>query len=256
MSRPIICILQARTGSTRLPRKVLTDLLGKPMIERQIERLRRCRTIDGIVLATTDRSEDRPLLELAERLGLVAFAGSLHDVLDRYTQAARRHGAATVVRVTGDCPLLDPAIVDATVSLFLSGGLDYASTGAMFPDGLDTEAFSAAALETAWREARLASEREHVTPFIWKRPERFRIAALPAERDLSAKRWTVDEPRDLEFVRAVYERLGRDGAPFGMAEVLALLEREPGLESLNTGIVRNAGYLKSLAEDAATGDAP
>lgn len=254
MSRPVVCILQARTGSTRLPRKVLLDVLGKPMLQRQIERLRLCAALDRIVLATTDLDEDRPLLALAGQLGIPAFAGSPDDVLDRYTRAARAQGAATVVRVTGDCPLIDPSVVGATVALYLRGDLDYASTGSVYPDGLDTEVFSAAALETAWREAGLSSEREHVTPFIWKNPARFRTATLPADRDLSAKRWTVDEPRDLEFVRAVFARLG--GAPFGMPEILALLEREPALEALNAGITRNAGYRKSLAEDQPIGGPP
>jgi spore coat polysaccharide biosynthesis protein SpsF len=221
------------------------------MLERQLERLSRCRKVSHWIVATTTLAEDEAILALATRLGVTGFAGSTEDVLDRYYQAARTTGAETIVRVTGDCPLIDPALTDAAVEL-LASGLDYASVGDRYPDGLDSEVFSAEALATAWREARLKSEREHVTPFLWKQPERFRIGTLMPERDLSAHRWTVDEPCDLDFVTAVYQRL-YDGAdkPFGLSEVLALLEREPGLREINQGIARNAGYAKSLAEDRA-----
>src|SRR5581483_9022806 len=151
-------ILQARVSSARLPGKVLLDLAGKPMLERQIERLRYCRTFDEILLATTTHAEDDPIAELAERLRLRLYRGSLEDVLDRFYQAAKWTGAGTVVRITGDCPMIDPLICDETVALYQTSGADYASTGMRLPDGLDTEVFSFSALETAWKEARLASE--------------------------------------------------------------------------------------------------
>lgn len=248
MSRTV-AIVQARLGSRRLPGKVLADLEGKPMLARQFERLARCKTLDQLLLATTTEPSDEPVAALASSLGLATYRGSLDDVLDRYYQAAKAARAGTVVRITADCPLIDPVVSDDTVRLYRSGGLDYASTGSLYPDGLDTEVFSFQALETAWREARLASEREHVTPFIYKNPDRFRIKTMTPERDLSAQRWTVDEPADLEFVRQVYRRLYRPGGVFLMKDVLELLEREPGLRALNEGIGRNEGYAKSLAED-------
>lgn len=248
MSRTV-AILQARMGSRRLPGKVMADVEGRPMLECQIERLKHCKTLDHIVLATTTEAADEPVAELASRLGVVAYRGSSDDVLDRYYHAARTSQAETVVRITADCPLIDPPVSDETVSLYLSGGLDYASTGTLYPDGLDTEVFSFQALETAWKEARLSSEREHVTPFIHKNHGRFRIKTLTPERDHSGQRWTVDEPADLEFVRQVYRRLYHPNRLFVMKDILELLEREPSLRELNKGIGRNEGYAKSLAED-------
>lgn len=244
-----LAIVQARLGSTRLPGKVLRPLLGKPMLERQLERLRSCRRLEGVVLATTRLDEDKPLLDLAAKLSIPSYAGSPDDVLDRYYQAARANGAKTIARITADCPMIDPSITDSVVELFESTGADHASTGTRFPDGLDTEVFSFRALEAAWNEANLASEREHVTPFIWKQPARFKLATLSPDVDRSHMRWTVDEPRDFAFVTAVYERLHRDGQIFTMQDVLALLQAEPSLAALNGGIVRNEGYAKSLSRD-------
>lgn len=252
--RPVVCIIQARMNSRRLPGKVLADLEGKPMLERQVERLKHCGTLDALMLATTTEPADQPLEALAARLGLATHRGSLDDVLDRYYHAARAARARTIVRITADCPLIDPRVTDETVRLYLAGGLDYASTGHHYPDGLDTEVFSFEALETSWREARLASEREHVTPFIHKNPRRFRVKMLAPERDLSALRWTVDEPADLELVRRIYRRLYRPGELFGMEQILELLEREPSLREVNRGIGRNEGYAKSLAEDRVVKD--
>lgn len=248
MSRTV-AIISARLSSTRLPGKVLLDLLGKPMLERQIERLKFCRNLSDIVLATTTLPEDAEILTLAARLGLPSYAGSPDDVLDRYYQAAKRSGVSVIARITADCPMIDPDVTDSVVELFARGRLDHASTGDRFPDGLDTEVFSFAALKIAWEEAALTSEREHVTPFIWKNPGRFKLAALAPKENLSSLRWTVDEPRDFVFVETIYKRLHREGHAFGMADVLALLEKEPTLAEINGGILRNEGYAKSLAHD-------
>ncbi|MBI4789816.1 MAG: glycosyltransferase family protein [Chloroflexi bacterium] len=247
-----IVILQARMGSTRLPGKVMADLLGKPLLARVIERAQMIPGIDRVVVATTTAERDRPLLDLAKEYHAEGFAGSEDDVLDRYYQAARQVGAEVVVRLTADCPLLDPDVSARVLARFLQGDVDYVcnTLPPTFPDGLDTEAFSFAALGRAWREARLTSEREHVTPYIWNHPAEFRIANVTHAVDLSRLRWTVDEPQDLEFVRAVYARLHCDGnPPFGMNDVLALLAREPTLTRINTGFARNEGYAKSLRED-------
>jgi spore coat polysaccharide biosynthesis protein SpsF len=247
-----IAILQARTASTRLPGKVMAELLGRPLLARVIERAQAIRGIDQIVVATTIAERDRPLLDLAKSSGAEAFAGSENDVLDRYYQAAQAFDAETLVRLTADCPLLDPAVSERVLVRFRQGDVDYAcnTLPPTFPDGLDTEVFSFAALEQAWQKAKLVSEREHVTPYIWKNPAKFRQANVANDVDLSALRWTVDEPQDLEFVQAVYSHLHHEDAPpFGMADVLALLERQPDLCNINVGIARNEGLAKSLRED-------
>ncbi len=249
----VTAIIQARMGSHRFPGKVLADLAGAPLLARMIERVRAARTLEAIVVATPAGEADAPLRALAARLGVACFAGSEDDVLARYAGAAAQVGADPIVRLTADCPLVDPELVDACVMHFRSGGHDHVSLGGEFPDGLDTEVIAAAALARAAAEARLASEREHVTPYIWKHPARFRCATVPFPEPRGGCRWTVDEPRDLEFVRAVYARLHRPGHVFGWREVVALCAREPGLAALNAGIERNAGYRRSLEQDAVEG---
>jgi spore coat polysaccharide biosynthesis protein SpsF len=248
-----IAILQARLGSTRLPAKVIADVCGKPLLARVVERTRRIPGIDQVVLATTNLPDDEKLMALAGEWRLTAFAGSPDDVLDRYYQTARAFDADVVARVTADCPLLDPTVSGRVVARFRDGDVDYASNvrPPTFPDGLDTEVFSFAALERAWREARLQSEREHVTPYIWKHPERFRLANVANDVDLSAHRWTVDEPADLVLVRRIYEQLSAEtGESFGMADVLELLRRMPSLQSINAHFTRNEGYAKSMRDEA------
>jgi spore coat polysaccharide biosynthesis protein SpsF len=252
-----IAVLQARLGSTRLPGKVLMDLAGAPLLVRVIERARAIPGLDQVVLATTTAEHDRPLLDLAQAHGVAAFAGSEDDVLDRYYQAAQQFQADVIVRLTADCPLLDPAVSALVLDRFWRGTVDYVSNTQppTYPDGLDTEVFSFATLARAWREATLSSEREHVTPYIWKHPEKFRLAAVKNDIDLSALRWTVDEAPDLEFVRAVYARLYQAGQPpFGLAEVVALLDRATDMPRANAAIARNAGYQKSLSHDQRTID--
>ena len=255
----IAAIVQARMGSSRLPGKTLMDLAGRPLLGHLIERARRIPGLEAVVIATTERPADRAIIDFANAHGVPVYAGSEDDVLDRFHQAAQRFGVSVVVRVTPDCPLLDPAVAGLVLKRFLDagGGLDYASNTQppTFPDGQDTEVFSAAALARAWREARLPSEREHVTPYIWKHPERFRLANVRHTEDLSALRWTVDEAADLAFARAVYARLGA-GRLFGMDEVLALLAREPALREMNGSLTRNQGYAKSLRADGAAAARP
>lgn len=248
----VIAVLQARTGSSRLPGKVMADLAGKPLLARVIERTQAIPGIQEVVVATTQAERDRPILDLAKACHVKAFAGSEEDVLDRYYRAMQHFHGHIVVRLTADCPLLDPQVSARVLDRFLDGDVDYASNTLRptFPDGLDTEIFSFPALERAWREARLVSEREHVTPYIWKNPLKFRLASITDDVDRSGLRWTVDEAQDLEFARAVYKHLYRDGEqPFGMDAVLALLENKPELKAMNAGFSRNEGYAKSLLED-------
>jgi len=246
----VVAIIQARMSSTRLPGKVLADVCGQPLLHHVVCRARCARTPDQVVVATSDRPADDAVVRFCEMSSVPCFRGSEEDVLDRYYQAARHFQAETVVRLTADCPLLDPDVVDRVVRAFGEGDRDYVSNtlDRTYPDGLDVEVFSFTALARAWREARLPSEREHVTPYIWKHPELFRLGNVKQEEDLSDLRWTVDEPRDLAFVRAVYRWLG-PRSDFGMKEVLALLREHPELGRINAGIERNEGYRRSLERD-------
>ena len=255
MSVPVLAILQARMSSSRLPGKVMLRTCGKPLLQHQVERVLRTPGIDRLVVATSSDGSDDPIAALCARLGLACFRGSLHDVLDRFVQAARPHAPEWIVRLTGDCPLADPEIIGRVVRQALQGGADYVSSALhpTFPDGLDAECVRASVLEEAWSQARLPSEREHVTAFIYNHPERYRLDEIRNEADLSGLRWTVDEPRDFVFVSQVYEHLYPARPRFGMRDILELLRAHPELAAINGDIARNEGYLKSLRADAAHG---
>ncbi|MGO4125191.1 NTP transferase domain-containing protein [Inquilinus sp. YAF38] len=248
----VLAILQARMSSSRLPGKVMADLLGEPMLARQVERLRRCRTLDRLLLATSTDAADDALAELAGRIGVECFRGSLDDVLDRFHAAAAGQGADQIVRLTGDCPLIDPGLIDRLVELHVAGGYDHScnTLTPRWPDGLDAEVMRAEVLETAWREATLPSEREHVTRFIYTRPERFRLGSLVGDTDLSDQRWTVDTPEDLAMVRAVYAALYPANPAFGTEDILAFVAAHPEIAALNRAHRRNEGLERSLAQDA------
>jgi spore coat polysaccharide biosynthesis protein SpsF (cytidylyltransferase family) len=247
----VVAIIQARVGSARLKRKVLMDIIGKPMLWHVINRLKRSKLINEIVLATTTKKEDAPLLKIAEDSSAKVFRGSEEDVLDRYFRAATKYDAKTVVRITADCPLIDPKIVDDALDLFLEGDYDYVGNTEKptFPDGLDVEVFSYGALKKAWGRAARSSEREHVTSYIRNHPEIFKIGNLENEKDLSHMRWTVDEERDLEFVKEIYKKLYKKGKVFYTNDVLKLLKKHPELTEINKGVARNEGHAKSLRED-------
>lgn len=233
----VAAILQARMGSSRLPGKVLRPLMGRPMLERQIERVKRAKRVDQIVVATTSDPRDRPIFDLAQALGVGAFAGSEEDVLDRFYRAARQYDADVVVRLTADCPLIDPAVIDLCVERLHAqrDEVDYVGVGPTFAEGLDVEAMPFSVLERAWQEASRAYEREHVTVYVWQ-SGRFRVLRLVHSPDLSSMRWTVDEERDFQFVTAVYEALfprygyafrrRRNTGAFGRAP--RLVEDQPG----------------------------
>lgn len=245
----VLAILQARCSSHRLPNKVLKPLLGRAMVLREIERLSHSQHIDRLVLATSVDASDDPLCALAEEAGANIYRGSLDDVLDRYHACAAEYGADHIVRVTGDCPLIDWRVTDNVIERHLAECNDYTHTTERFPDGLDTEIMTFTALEQAHREAQLTSEREHVTLYFRNHPERFRIGDVDCTEDYGDLRWTVDEPCDFAFVEAVYEKLYAKNNDFSMQDILALLKEHPDLWMLNQGIVRNEGLLKSLAED-------
>jgi spore coat polysaccharide biosynthesis protein SpsF len=248
----ILGILQARLSSSRLPGKVMKPLGGAPMIERQVERLRRARTIEKLVLATsTDRSDD-VLAQWAIDAGLAVHRGALDDVLDRFVTAARPYQPAHVLRLTGDCPLADPALIDRVVSAHLDTDADYTSNTLLptYPDGLDVEVMTMGALEAAAGEATAPYQREHVTQFIVRQPERFRLHNVRCERDLSALRWTVDEAADFELIEAVYGALYPSNPAFTTADVLDFLQHNPQWVGHNSHHARNEGLARSLARDA------
>lgn len=247
----ISAIVQARMSSTRLPRKTLAIIAGKPMLAHVIERLKGARLLQGIVVATTTNQADDAIAERAEKLRVYVFRGSEDDVLDRYYQAFRKYPADVVVRVSSDCALADPHVVDRVVSHYLRGNYDYVSNilKRTYPDGLDVEVFSFKALEKAWQETKWASEREHVTSYIFKNPDKFKLANVENEVNLSHFRWTVDWKEDLKFVRQVYKHLYKEGQIFYMEDILELLREHPNLEKINQGIATNEGYEKSLKED-------
>lgn len=249
----ILGLLQARMSSTRLPGKVLEPILGKPMLLRQLERIARARTIDRLVVATSDCSSDDPIEALCAAHGVACARGSLDDVLDRFYRAAAGLNPDFIVRLTADCPLTDPDVIDGVVGFGTKGNYDYATNALKpsFPDGLDVEVFTFKAMELAWREAELPSHREHVTPYIYRHPELFRIGHYTGSPDLSHLRWTVDMPVDLALVRQIYEALYTAKPDFRKADILALIETRPELRTLNSAYPRNEGLVKSLEQDAA-----
>lgn len=251
--RPVVAVLQARVSSSRLPGKVLKPLAGRPMLERHLERLFRARTLDRIVVATSDQASDEPIAALCERLGVACFRGSLNDVLERLVEAARPYAPAHLVRLTGDCPLADPQVIDQVVELHRASGADYTCNvyPPTFPDGLDVEAMRWAVIEAAAREAVEPYQREHATQFILKHPERFRIENLARDVDLSGMRWTVDEPEDYEVAAAIYAALYEAKPDFATADILAWLAANPAWATHNLKHERNAALAKSVRESLA-----
>lgn len=232
-----VVIVQARMGSTRLPGKVLLLIDGRPMFSYQIERLRRVRGCE-IVVATTHASADDAIVDFCRHERVACVRGSEQDVLSRYILALDTVSAAVVVRVTSDCPLLDPALVALAIGELHQSGCDYVSNmiEPTWPYGMAVEAMTAAALRTANAESRDAAEREHVTPFIYWRPERFAIRSLTMQPDLSRHRWTVDTPEDFELVSRILSELYPKNPEFEMADVLALLSEHSSWSAINAGV--------------------
>jgi spore coat polysaccharide biosynthesis protein SpsF len=233
-----VVVIQARMTSTRLPGKVLMDLAGRPMLERQLERLEGCRQVDEIVLAVTTNPDDDPIVDLAGRLSVRVHRGSEHDVLDRYVGAARASDAAVVVRVTSDCPLIDAAEVDAVIDA-LEPEYDYASNTLVrhLPRGLDAEALWRDALDRTARMATSTPAREHVTWFCREeRPDLFELRSVVRDVDAADLRWTVDTAEDLELVRRLYAELGLAEQSRPFAEVLAHVRAHPELAEINVHV--------------------
>jgi spore coat polysaccharide biosynthesis protein SpsF len=235
-----VIIVQARMTSTRLPGKVLMPVLGKPLLAYEIERLKQCQLADGLMVATTINATDDPVVALCETLAVPVFRGSESDVLSRYYGAAQQANAQTVVRVTADCPLIDPTVIDRVINHFQSEkeALDYASNtlARTFPRGLDAEVFSLSALAIAHREATEAAHREHVTPFFYQQPNRFKLASIEAPENYSQHRWTVDTPEDFELIQRILEVLYPQNQHFTTQDVLAVLAKNRDWAQLNAHI--------------------
>lgn len=247
----IIAIVQARMGSTRLPGKMMLDLAGTPVIAHVIRRVRAARLVHGVWLATTVNAEDDVLADWAKNEKVPCYRGSVDDVLDRYYETAKLAGAETIVRVTGDCPLIDPEVIAGVVRAFQEHRVDYCSDvdPPTYPDGYDVEVFSFAALERAWREAKLKSEREHVTPYIRNHRELFTAKNVAHTPDLSSYRLTLDTSEDLVLIRNVAEACGKANT-CGLDAVLGILTAHPDWQRINAKNRRNEGYQKSLKKDA------
>lgn len=245
----VVAFIQARVNSTRLPGKVLLDIAGKPMLTRVVERTKLAESISSIVVATTTDPSDEAIVELCEIEGYNWYRGSQFDVLDRYYQAAKQFGAEIIVRITADCPVIDPDVIDKTVQAladFMHANPGHAESGfsanrlpppwgRTYPVGLDTEVCTFASLELAWKEAILPHQREHVMPFFYENPGRFNIIHVNHERDFGHLRWTVDTPEDLELIRQIYRFfLGR--LDFSWLEIIDLIEREPELLNINAQV--------------------
>ena len=237
----VVAIIQARMGSTRLPGKVLQDVAGKSMLARVVRRVERARLVDQVVIATSTALGDEAIVAECERLGVESFRGDEQDVLDRYYRAAAHFRAPVVVRITSDCPLIEPEVVDEVIAAFRAARPDYASNTLerSYPRGLDTEVMSLEALARAWAEAPEPYHWIHVTPYFYQNPELFTLLSVRQARDDSRQRWTVDTAGDLAFVRQVYERLG-SGDDVHWQDVLDLLEREPELMALNRDVQQKA----------------
>jgi spore coat polysaccharide biosynthesis protein SpsF len=247
----VLTIIQARKGSTRLSSKVLLDLRGKTCLEHVISRIRRSRLTGEMIVATTINREDLAIVKLCADLGVSVYCGCEEDPLERYYQAARLFGAAHVVRIKADCPLIDPEIVDAAIELHLTSGADYTTNTIehTFPIGQDVEVLTSQTLKTLWQTANLFSEREHVTIYIAKHQERFHIRHLSNVEDLSAKRWTMDYPEDYELLRIIFDNLYPANPLFGMKDVLDFLSEHPELERINAHIRVDDGVRKSMLAD-------
>jgi spore coat polysaccharide biosynthesis protein SpsF len=276
MTPKIVAIIQGRMSSSRLPGKILADIAGQPMLTRVFTRTSRAKTLDDVIFATTTDPSDDPVAEYCDFSGIPFVRGCLFDVLDRYYQAASQAKADVVVRITADCPVIDPDLIDDVVktvvsgqSSVISGGFDFAANrlpppwNRTYPIGLDVEACTFKVLKKAWKEAKEPQHREHAMPYFYEgvklitenrslqtgvSPRGFNIALLHHPTDFGDYRWTVDTPEDLEFMRQVYSRFnGRDD--FSWKEVLDLVHDEPELMKINAGVQHKT--LKDLDERAA-----
>ena len=243
--KPRICAtIEARMTSSRLPGKVLLEAAGKPLLEHMIERLKRVPSLSGIVVATTTNSDDDPIIELAERMGVCHFRGSEHDVRGRVLGAARAHGIDIIVETTGDCPLIDPGTIEQVIQAFFARDDDYVTNTLVrdYPRGMDVEVFRTQTLADAEARHVDAESREHVSLALYSNPDRYRCSDVDAPPELAAPeyRLTVDEPDDYRLIRTIFERLYPRKPDFDLVDILALLRREPELAAINSHVRQKA----------------
>ena len=241
-----VIIVQARMNSSRLPGKVLRTVLGKTLLEYQIERLQRVPSADSVVIATTIDDCDQPIVDLCEKLKVNYFRGPEEDVLQRYYNAAQKYEADIVVRITADCPIIDPNVIDRVIKFYLDNykDFDYVSNilTRSYPRGMDTEVFSLESLEQAALEAKDEAEREHVTVFIYNHPERYRLANVPYHKDFSRYRWTVDTLEDFSLIEKIITSLYPQRPNFVLEDCLELINKHPEWEKLNSHIEQKKLY--------------
>ena len=256
MTNKITAIIQARLGSTRLPGKVLKPIAGKPLLWHIVNRLKSVNKIDEVVIATSNQANDNKIKDFCASENITCFRGSENDVLDRFYKAALSANAGTVIRITGDCPLIDPNLIGKLIDYFFEKGFDFCGIAAgagvakdgfvgRYPDGLDAEIFLINALKIAWQEARGLLYREHVTPFIWKQPKKFKLGTLKSEdKDYSDFRWTIDNEEDYRLIQWIYEKLFPTNPNFNMYDVLRLLSEYPEKLKENKHFIGKEGYEK------------
>jgi len=244
-----LAIIQARMGSSRLPEKILKPLANRPALWHIVNRLTHSKNIDKVVIATTVDPKDDPVEQFCADNNIPCYRGSEDDVLDRYYQCAKLYKGDNIIRITGDCPVIDPVIVDEMMDHYFKEGYDLYGLGGEFPDGLDCTVFNFKTVEQTWNNAKLPSEREHVCPYMENHPEIFKIGSYKKFKGLSHLRWTLDEENDYEFLTIVYDRLYNEDKLFLTKDILDLLQKEPDLLKINSDIIRNEGYLKSLDKD-------
>tara|TARA_B100000586_G_scaffold159523_1_gene116137 strand:+ start:614 stop:1381 length:768 start_codon:yes stop_codon:yes gene_type:complete len=249
-TKKITCIIQARTNSSRLPHKVLLKISNLPTIVHIIDRIKKSNYIEQIILATSSNSDDQILLDIANDNQIIGFKGNEFDVLDRYYNAAKENDANQIIRITGDCPLVDPVLIDKMIKFFLENDFDYVSNNIerTFPDGLDIEIFTFTALEKAFSGATWLSEREHVTPYIIKNPKIFKIFSYTNDENLSHFRWCLDEESDYKMLQKIFQEFEPNNL-FSTKDILELLEKKPDISKINYGITTNQGYINSLKKD-------
>lgn len=248
----VVALIQCRMGSTRLPQKVMMDLQGKPVIGKIHDRLKYCKTVDQTVICTADTPQNEPIVKYAQENGLDWHAGSENDLVDRVYQMAKRFGADVVVRVTADCPLVDPQLVDQLVQAYLDDPtLEYITNilPPTYPDGLDLDVISFRALEKLWNRSRGdAFKSEWINHDLRNNPDVYKTKKFNLDRDLSSMRWTVDYPEDMELIREIFKRLSPNGEVFYMDDILKLLEENPELGEINAKYVRDAAYYAAIEE--------
>lgn len=248
-----VAIIQARMGSSRLPGKVLFDILGKPMLWYIVDRVKRAKNVDTVVVATSDKPQDKKIVEFCKKYNINYFQGSEDDVLDRFYNAAKSYNADMVYRITGDCPLVDPSLIDKLYEYYKNNDIDFSgiATGAgaineenRFPDGLDTECFSFEILEKAYSNATKQSDREHVTPYIWRNNDIHKIGSLKSSKDYSYMRWTVDNQEDFDIIKNIYKALYPVKKDFNMDDIIDFFENNKELFKQNSHFIGDEGYEK------------